>query len=80
MDVNEDFSTFIQEILKGLAAEKGECIECEFLMCCQGYFKWPRSEYRCDGVKALMNTLRSAAEELRADIASLHSSEEGGPP
>jgi hypothetical protein len=80
MDVNEDFSTFIQEILKGLAAEKGECIECEFLMCCQGYFKWPRSEYCCDGVKALMSTLRSAAEELRADIASLQSSEKDGPP
>lgn len=78
MEAREDFSAFILEMQKGLAAEKGECVDCEFLKYCQGYFKWPRREYRCDGVKALMSTLRSAGEELRADIASFHSSGKNG--
>lgn len=80
MEVNEDFSAFILEIQKGPFTEKGECAECEFLMHCQGYFKWPRKEYCCYGVKALMNTLRSAAEELRADIASYNSPGKGSMP
>ena len=78
LDVNENFSTFVRELQRGPAAEKGECAGCEFLRHCQGYFKWPRREYRCDGIKRVMHTLRSAAEELRADIASLHSPEAGG--
>lgn len=77
VEVNGAFSTFMLEMQKGLAAGKGECAECEFLTHCQGYFKWPRQEYRCDGVKTLMHTLRSAAEELRADIALFHSPGEG---
>jgi len=78
MKVNENFSTFMLEIQQGPVGEKGKCAGCEFLMHCQGYFKWPRREYRCDGVKTLMHTLRSAAEELRTDIASFHSPGEGG--
>ncbi len=73
MEVPEDFSTFVQETQKGPAAEEGECTGCEFLRHCQGYFKWPLKEYRCDGVKALLGTLRGAAEELRTDIASFQS-------
>ena len=68
--VNKYLITFTQEIQKGPFAEKGECLKCDFLTHCQGYFKWPRREYRCDGVKSLMHTLQNAAEELRADIAS----------
>ena len=73
----EDFSLFVQKMLNEIIAEKGECVECEYLAHCQGYFKWPRREYRCDGVKALMHTLWSAAEELRTDIASFHSLADG---
>lgn len=68
--VKEMFSTFVRELRDALAAEEGECAGCEFLMHCLGYFKWPCREYRCDAVKALMLTLRCAAEELRADIDS----------
>ena len=78
MEVPEDFSTFVQETQKGPAGEEGECAGCEFLMHCQGYFKWPLREYRCDGVKALLGTLRGAAEELRTDIASFHAPGGGG--
>ena len=75
-EINEDFSTFMQKMQKGPAVEKSECAECKFLTHCQGYFKWPRKEYHCDGMKALMHTLWSAAEELRADVALFHSSRE----
>ena len=78
MEVPGDFSTFVQEIQKGPAGEGGECAGCEFFGHCRGYFKWPLREYRCDGVKALLRTLRSAAEELRIDIASFHAPERGG--
>lgn len=71
--VDQGFSVFVQELRDGIATEKLECAGCEFLMHCLGYFKWPRREYRCDAVKALMHTLRSAAQELRADIASFQS-------
>ena len=68
---NQGLSTFLRELRDGTAAEPGECAGCEFLRQCLGYFKWPRKEYRCDVVKGLMHTLYSAAEELRADMASL---------
>jgi hypothetical protein len=68
--LNQRFSMFVQELQDGVAGETGECVNCDFLRQCQGYFKWPRREYPCDGVKALLQILKSAAEELRADIAS----------
>lgn len=71
MAADDDFFTFLQEL------QKGECTACEFLPHCQGYFKWPRRQYNCDGVKVLMRTLWTAAEELRADVASFQSPEEG---
>ena len=74
----EDFPTFMHQIMKGPAGEEGECAGCEFLGHCRGYFKWPLRDYRCDGVKALLRTLRDAAEELRSDIASFPSPGEGG--
>lgn len=71
----QEFVTFMSQLRHGLETEKGECAGCEFLMQCMGYFKWPRREYRCHMVKALMLTLHSAAQELRADMASLPSPE-----
>jgi len=63
-------ASFIREFAEELLSEKQECCDCAFFENCAGYFKWPRREYRCDGVKALFQTLRAAAEELRADIVS----------
>lgn len=53
-----------------LVDEGGECFWCEFLENCSGYFKWPRREYPCDGMKVIFRILREAAEELRRDIVS----------
>ncbi len=61
-------ASFIKEFTAALLSEKQECGDCAFFESCAGYFKWPRREYRCDGVKALFRTLQAAAEELRADL------------
>jgi len=63
-------ASFIKEFTAALLSEKQECGNCAFYESCAGYFKWPRREYRCDGVKALFRTLQTAAEELRADLAA----------
>ncbi len=54
-------------IARALAAEE-ECQGCEFLNSCGGYFKWPRRDYDCAGVKRLFGDLRDAAAELRRDL------------
>jgi hypothetical protein len=66
-----DIDSLVQGLKRGLLAEGSECHSCEFLAHCGGYFKWPRREYRCDGVKTLFRTLRDAAGELHADLANL---------
>jgi hypothetical protein len=63
-------ASFIREFTEALLAEKQPCGDCAFFEICAGYFKWPLRDYRCDGVKALFQTLSSTAEELRADIAA----------
>ncbi|MRR58590.1 MAG: hypothetical protein EG824_10320 [Deltaproteobacteria bacterium] len=77
LGTDHELCSFLHELRAGLAAEEGECVGCEFFMQCRGYFKRPCKEYRCDVVKALMHTLRSAAEELRSDMASLPAAGEG---
>jgi hypothetical protein len=50
--------------------ESGECAACEFRGVCGGYFKWPRPDYACHGVKSLFRTLAAAAADLRHDVAA----------
>jgi hypothetical protein len=72
-DLKGDVTTFVTRFTEALLAEKAECGGCEALAHCSGYFKWPDREYRCDGVKTLFRTLKSAAEELRGDLAAFTS-------
>ena len=65
-------TSFIKEFTEELLSEKQECCDCGFFKNCSGYFKWPRKEYRCDGVKSIFQRLKDAADELRADLASFH--------
>ncbi len=60
----------LDDFQKALLAEQGECCGCEFWLRCGGYFKWPRREFACDGVKAIFHNLREAADELRKDVAA----------
>jgi len=73
-------SSFIEKFIEGLRRDRQECSDCEFFENCAGYFKWPQKDYRCNGVKVLFQTLRTAAEELRADIASIRSPEQDNRP
>jgi len=57
---------FQEELIAGQA----ECCECDFLAQCQGYFKWPDRNYRCDGVKSIFQMLRDAALELKNDLVT----------
>ena len=64
---------FVADWSARLVAEGAECSHCPFFSPCRGYFKWPRPDYDCAGVKALLATLKEAADELRADIAAASS-------
>lgn len=79
-DVGLDASGFVERWSRTLVAEGGECSECPFFSACRGYFKWPRRDYDCDGVKALLDTLWQAADELRGDLAAATPLEGADPP
>ncbi len=63
-------AAFLEARAAQLAAPECPCRSCEFLGNCAGYFKWPRPAYPCDGVKLLLGALKSAARELRRDLAA----------
>ncbi len=71
-DVGQSPSSFLESLITKLLVEEGECTTCEFLNNCYGYFKWPRKDYGCDGVKALLKTVKHAAQELKQDLATYH--------
>ena len=58
-----------------IAEKDQECQECEFFNRCGGYFKWPDTTYRCDGIKRVFQTLANAAQEMRDDLASFEAME-----
>lgn len=58
----------LQVWMEQVLATGEECQTCEFRQSCGGYFKWPRQDYDCAGVKRLFGALRDAADELRRDL------------
>ena len=68
-----NLETFVAELQRSVLNERDECYECGYFKNCGGYFKWPSRGYRCDGVKTLFSTLGAAAQEMREDIAVMHS-------
>ncbi|MFO1371233.1 MAG: hypothetical protein U1F42_02190 [Candidatus Competibacteraceae bacterium] len=63
---NDDLGKWLNRLL----ATAEDCQGCEFLQNCGGYFKWPRRDYDCVGVKRLFGQLRDAAAELHRDLDS----------
>ncbi len=61
---------FVEAHLTGLINRGAECSECRWQPVCAGYFKWPDPSYDCAGVKALFETLASAADEITDVLAS----------
>ncbi|NEV64331.1 hypothetical protein [Thiorhodococcus minor] len=70
-DVGVRPGAFVEQWARRLRTEGAECAECPFFAPCRGYFKWPRRDYDCAGVKTLFRTLQQAADALRADIAAI---------
>ena len=66
--VTGDLECFVAALQQELLTAGGECGACEFFAHCGGYFKWPRKEYDCGGVKTVFRTLRDASEALRSDL------------
>jgi hypothetical protein len=71
--------SFVENWGKSLLAEGAECADCPFFSPCRGYFKWPRRDYDCAGVKTLFTTLRQAGGELREDLAAVPPAEGANP-
>ncbi|MGA7979480.1 MAG: hypothetical protein WCA32_04540 [Chromatiaceae bacterium] len=60
-----------------LVAAGAECRGCEWLSVCGGYFKWPRTDYGCTGVKRLVADVHAAAAELQRGLADYNASRGG---
>jgi hypothetical protein len=69
--------SFVAALQQELLAERSECCTCEFLAHCGGYFKWPRKDYGCSGVKTLFRTLRDASAALRHDLSTFTAARKG---
>jgi hypothetical protein len=74
--VTGNLGSFVTDFKRDLLAEAAECGSCEFFERCGGYFKWPRRDFSCDGVKALFRTLKEASEELRYNMTALNTAED----
>lgn len=79
-DIGSDGEGFVERWVIRLRAAVAECCECPFFVSCRGYFKWPRPDYDCSGVRTLFGTLREAADALRADLAAARSAGGAGTP
>ena len=71
--VGHDIAHFPARFKKELVAAGGECSKCEFVENCSGYFKWPARDYRCDGVRSLLQAIKDAAHQLKSDIDAFQS-------
>lgn len=60
---------FVESQLARLLHEGAECATCHWQQLCAGYFKWPDARYDCTGVKNLLASLESAADEMARDLA-----------
>lgn len=74
-----DLATCVERSGRALRDGAGECRACEAWATCGGYFKWPRRNYECTGVRALFGMLAAAAAELRQDVARADLAIEGRP-
>ena len=75
--VTGDLGVFVADLQQKLLAEHDECRACEFLAHCGSYFKWPRKDYGCSGVKTLFRTLRDAGAALRHALNTFTAARKG---
>ena len=78
--VSSDLGCFVAVFQQELLAARDECYACEFWAYCGGYFKWPRQDYSCSGVKTLFRVLRDTSAALRHDLNALTEAGKGTGP
>lgn len=61
---------FVEKHLAHLIEQNAECASCRWQLPCAGYFKSPDLGYDCTGVKKILATIESAADEIGRDLAS----------
>lgn len=66
---DHDLDSFHFELTKYVLDPDAECASCEFFLNCGGYFKWPRRDFSCDGIKRVFERLRVAALEIHDDLS-----------
>ena len=66
-----ELNSFVPRLQAHLAASGAECVECKFAANCGGYFKWPRQDYSCAGIKRIFRRLRAGADELKSDLSNV---------
>ena len=71
---------FVERYGQELLSERRECHDCDYFNRCGGYFKWPEKTYHCKDVKTLFLKLRSAADELKTDLAAFSAAGGGQQP
>jgi hypothetical protein len=76
--VEADSPGFVENWLKGLIAQGGECAACPWQQPCRGYFKWPDPAYSCEGIKELFSSIQTAGNEIRKELASVAAAEAAG--
>ena len=69
-DYSSSPANFVADWEASLSTEGAECLDCPFFTHCRGYFKWPRRDYDCAGVKTLFTALQQAGGELERDLAA----------
>jgi hypothetical protein len=58
----------LDHLTRDLLAGGGECDSCDYFDLCRGFFKQPRKEYPCEGVKKVFRVLEEAAGELKEEL------------
>jgi hypothetical protein len=71
MDVVDTPAGFVERHVRHLLDSGAECTLCPWLGVCQGYFKWPDTNYSCaEGVMPLFERLKETAEEMREALVA----------
>jgi hypothetical protein len=63
------FPAFVATRFKQLVEQNTECTTCPWQQICQGYFKWPNPVYDCREIKRLFSIIKTAADEMRQELA-----------
>ncbi len=68
-------ASFGERFSQARLAEQGECSHCEFFDYCAAYFKWPNTEYSCQGIQGVFSQIRDAGRQLAEALEDFEQAE-----